>query len=52
VPTFWRGVPYPEDGGKRDKMKVDTWTLLVLNVGEIGNTYIRKFCLEILKGRH
>jgi hypothetical protein len=33
VPTFWRGIPYTEDGVKKDKLKVDTWTLLVLNMG-------------------
>jgi len=30
-------------------MKVDIWTLLVLNMGEIGSIYIRKFVGKYLK---
>jgi len=32
----------PKMEEKKDKMKVDIWTLLVLNMGEIGSMYIRK----------
>jgi hypothetical protein len=28
LPMFWRGIPYPEDGGNRDKIMVDKWTSL------------------------
>jgi hypothetical protein len=35
-------------GGKRDKMKVDIWTLLVLNMGEVGSIYIYMYvCMYI-----
>jgi hypothetical protein len=30
-------------------MKVDTWTLLVSNMGEIGSMYIRTFFRKYLK---
>jgi hypothetical protein len=30
-------------------MKVDTWTLPVLNMGEIGSMYIRKFVRKYVK---
>jgi len=49
VPTFCRGIPHTEDGIKKGKMKVDTWTLLVLNMGEIRSMYIRKFVRKYLK---
>jgi len=49
VPAFWRGIPHTEDGVKKDNMKVDIWTLLVLNMGEIGSMYMRKFVRKYLK---
>jgi hypothetical protein len=39
----------PKMEEKRDKMMVDKWTLLALNMGEIGNMYTRKFVCKYLK---